>query len=110
MHRLMADTLDRVVADIRQIQADAATSGTHPRPRWPMIVLRSPKGWTGPKMVDGLKVEGTFRAHQVPILVDAKHPSHVAELETWMRSYRAEEPFDERGPSHSGACRPGTEG
>ena len=62
-----------------------------------MIVLRSPKGWTGPKMVDGLKVEGTFRAHQVPILVDAAHPGHVAELESWMRSYRAEELFDAQG-------------
>ena len=67
------------------------------RPRWPMIVLRSPKGWTGPKMVDGLKVEGTFRAHQVPLLVDAAHPEHVAQLESWMRSYKAEELFDGNG-------------
>ncbi len=97
MHRLMADTLDRVIADIRRIQADASTSGARPRPRWPMIVLRSPKGWTGPKMVDGLKNEGTFRSHQVPILVDAQHPGHVAELESWMRSYKAEELFDAGG-------------
>ncbi len=62
-----------------------------------MIVLRSPKGWTGPKVVDGLPVEGTFRSHQVPLLVDAEHPEHVAQLEGWMRSYRPEELFDEAG-------------
>ena len=67
------------------------------RPRWPMIVLRSPKGWTGPKVVDGLQVEGTFRAHQVPLLVDAEHPEHVKQLESWMKSYKAEELFDENG-------------
>ena len=97
MHRLMADTLDRAIADIRRIQHDARSAGVTTRPRWPVIVLRSPKGWTGPKMVDGLKVEGTFRAHQVPILVDAAHPGHVAELESWMRSYRPEELFDGQG-------------
>jgi xylulose-5-phosphate/fructose-6-phosphate phosphoketolase len=97
MHRLMADTLDRAIADIRRIQHDARSAGVTARPRWPMIVLRSPKGWTGPKMVDGLKNEGTFRAHQVPILVDAAHPGHVADLESWMRSYRAEELFDTNG-------------
>jgi len=62
-----------------------------------MIVLRSPKGWTGPKVVDGLQVEGTFRAHQVPLLVDAEHPDHVKQLESWMKSYKAEELFDENG-------------
>ena len=62
-----------------------------------MIVLRSPKGWTGPKVVDGLQVEGTFRAHQVPLLVDAEHPEHVQQLESWMKSYKAEELFDENG-------------
>jgi len=62
-----------------------------------MIVLRSPKGWTGPKVVDGLPCEGTFRAHQVPLLVDADHPQHVAQLETWMKSYKAEELFDANG-------------
>ena len=67
------------------------------RPRWPMIVLRSPKGWTGPKVVDGLQIEGTFRAHQVPLLVDAEHPDHVEQLESWMKSYKAEELFDENG-------------
>ena len=67
------------------------------RPRWPMIVLNSPKGWTGPKMVDGLHVEGTFRAHQVPLLVDAKHPEHLQQLESWMKSYKPEELFEENG-------------
>jgi len=62
-----------------------------------MIVLKSPKGWTGPKVVDGLKVEGTFRAHQVPLLVDAEHPEHVQQLESWMKSYKAEELFDATG-------------
>ena len=62
-----------------------------------MIILRSPKGWTGPKVVDGLQVEGTFRAHQVPLLVDPDHPEHVAQLEAWMKSYRAEELFDDNG-------------
>ena len=62
-----------------------------------MIVLRSPKGWTGPKVVDGLQIEGTFRAHQVPLLVDADHPDHVEQLESWMKSYKAEELFDEHG-------------
>jgi len=74
MHRLMAETLDQVIDDIQLFQRTARTSGTTTRPRWPMIVLRSPKGWTGPKVIDGLKIEGTFRAHQVPILVDPAHP------------------------------------
>ncbi len=97
MHQLMAATLDQVVDAIAGIQQDARSGGTSGRPRWPMIVLRSPKGWTGPKSVDGLKVEGTFRAHQVPLLVDAAHPEHVAQLESWMRSYKADELFDETG-------------
>jgi xylulose-5-phosphate/fructose-6-phosphate phosphoketolase len=97
MHRLMADTLDQAIDDIRQAQHAARSSGQPSRPRWPMIVLRSPKGWTGPKVIDGLKIEGTFRAHQVPILVDPAHPGHVADLESWMRSYRAEELFDGNG-------------
>ena len=97
MHRLMATTLDHVVADIHAIQHNARSGEDESRPRWPMIVLRSPKGWTGPKVVDGLKVEGTFRAHQVPLLVDAAHPDHVAQLESWMRSYKPEELFDETG-------------
>ena len=67
------------------------------RPRWPMIVLNSPKGWTGPKEVDGVQIEGTFRAHQVPILVDPGHPDHFKLLENWMKSYKPEELFDESG-------------
>jgi xylulose-5-phosphate/fructose-6-phosphate phosphoketolase len=97
MHALMADTLDRVIDDIQEVQRKARMSDRPARPRWPMIVLRSPKGWTGPKVIDGLKIEGTFRAHQVPILVDAAHPDHVADLEGWMRSYRPEELFDAAG-------------
>ena len=97
MHVLMAATLERAIEDIRDIRQQARTGTTLVHPRWPMIVLRSPKGWTGPKTVDGLKVEGTFRAHQVPLLVDRAHPEHVAQLESWMRSYRPEELFDGQG-------------
>ena len=97
MHKLMAETVERAVCEIREIHDNARASHNASRPRWPMIVLRSPKGWTGPKELDGLKIEGTFRAHQVPILVSAAHPDHVAPLESWMRSYRAEELFDEEG-------------
>ena len=97
MHQLMAATLDEAIEDVRRIQAVARESGDTTRPRWPMIVLRSPKGWTGPKVVDGLKVEGTFRAHQVPLLVDREHPEHLQQLETWMKSYRPEELFEEDG-------------
>jgi xylulose-5-phosphate/fructose-6-phosphate phosphoketolase len=97
MHRLMADTVDVVIEEIRRIQKDAREGDATVRPRWPMIVLNSPKGWTGPKSVDGLKVEGTFRSHQVPLHVDAEHPDHLAQLESWMRSYRPEELFDDNG-------------
>ena len=97
MHQLMAAALDRAVERIVEIQEAARRGGDAVRPRWPMIVLRSPKGWTGPKIVDGLKVEGTFRSHQVPLLVDAEHPGHLAQLESWMRSYRPAELFDEDG-------------
>ncbi|MDJ0313598.1 phosphoketolase family protein [Arthrobacter sp. H35-D1] len=97
MHQLMAGVLDSAVADIRTIQSDARDGGSTTRPRWPMIVLRSPKGWTGPQVVDGLKVEGTFRSHQVPLLVDEGHPGHVNQLEQWMRSYKPEELFDADG-------------
>jgi xylulose-5-phosphate/fructose-6-phosphate phosphoketolase len=97
MHRLMAETLERVVEDIKRIQKHARGTDEAARPHWPMIVLQSPKGWTGPKVVDGLQIEGTFRAHQVPILVDPAHPDHVALLETWMKSYKAEELFDDNG-------------
>jgi xylulose-5-phosphate/fructose-6-phosphate phosphoketolase len=99
MHQLMAATLDTAVEQIKEIQQGARSrkSSTFKRPRWPMIVLKSPKGWTGPKEVDGVQNEGTFRAHQIPILVDAAHPGHLKLLEEWLRSYRPEELFDESG-------------
>ncbi len=97
MHEAMAKTLDRAIDDIRSIQSNARSHNDTTRPRWPMIVLKSPKGWTGPEVVDGLQIEGTFRSHQVPILVDPAHPEHVAQLESWMKSYRPEELFDESG-------------
>jgi xylulose-5-phosphate/fructose-6-phosphate phosphoketolase len=98
MHQLMAETLDQVLVDVRAIQQRARDgSPTTERPRWPMIVLRTPKGWTGPGEVDGVQVEGTFRAHQVPLAQLAERPEHLAELEAWMRSYRPEELFDSSG-------------
>ena len=97
MHPLMAATLDRVVAKIRHIQQDAREHGNQNRPCWPMIVLQTPKGWTGPKIVDGLAVEGTFRSHQVPIADPATNPEHLKQLEEWLRSYRPNELFDEAG-------------
>jgi xylulose-5-phosphate/fructose-6-phosphate phosphoketolase len=97
MHQLMAATLDKAIAAIKRIQTHARDKDDAARPRWPMIVLRSPKGWTGPKDVDGLQNEGTFRSHQVPILVDAAHPDHDALLESWMKSYKPEELFDDNG-------------
>ncbi|WP_426174451.1 phosphoketolase family protein [Massilia sp. TWR1-2-2] len=96
MHRLMADTLDLVVQRIGAIQRDARANGFTDRPRWPMIVLRSPKGWTGPQTVDGKPSEGTFRAHQVPI-ADMHKPGHLALLEQWMHSYAPHELFDAAG-------------
>jgi xylulose-5-phosphate/fructose-6-phosphate phosphoketolase len=96
MHQLMAETLDNIVAEIRQIQADARGKGFTKRPRWPMIILRTPKGWTGPKEVDGQPIEGTFRAHQVP-MGDMSRPEHIKILEKWMKSYKPEELFDENG-------------
>jgi xylulose-5-phosphate/fructose-6-phosphate phosphoketolase len=97
MHQLMAAALDEAIAGVRRIQAHARETGDATRPRWPMIVLKSPKGWTGPKVVDGLQVEGTFRSHQVPLLVDSDHLEHVGQLESWMKSYRPEELFDADG-------------
>ena len=97
VHQIMAGTLDRVIADIREIQNEARTHGFQERRIWPMIVLRTPKGWTGPKEVDGLKIEGTFRAHQVPLAELATKPEHIGLLEDWMKSYRPEELFDEHG-------------
>ncbi|MFA6229283.1 MAG: phosphoketolase family protein [Rhodanobacter sp.] len=98
MHEAMASALDLAVEKIRGIQRDARDQGNSERPRWPMIVLRSPKGWTGPKMVDGLPVEGTFHAHQIPIAVSASAPpEHLRQLEDWLKSYRPEELFDASG-------------
>ena len=97
MHQLMAATLDRVVGEIRRIQSDARSKGVTGRPRWPAIVLQTPKGWTGPKIVDGKPVEGTYRAHQVPLAEVRTNPAHLKQLEEWMRSYRPEELFDAAG-------------
>ena len=98
MHEAMAATLDTVVEAIRKIQQDARDSGRNSeRPRWPMIVLDSPKGWTGPKTIDGQKVEGTFRSHQVPLSDPATHPEHLERLEEWLKSYRPQELFDAQG-------------
>jgi len=97
MHEAMAATLDTVVEQIRKIQHNARINGDLTRPRWPMIVLKSPKGWTGPKWVDGLQIEGTFRAHQIPLAVDEEHPEHLPMLEDWMKSYRPEELFNAQG-------------
>jgi xylulose-5-phosphate/fructose-6-phosphate phosphoketolase len=96
MHQLMAEALDQALAAIQAIQHEARTNGFTARPRWPMIVLRSPKGWTGPAEVDGRPTEGTFRSHQVP-MGDMRHPGHVQVLETWLKSYRPDELFDATG-------------
>jgi xylulose-5-phosphate/fructose-6-phosphate phosphoketolase len=100
MHQLMAATLDTVVAEIQCIQNDARANGFETRPSWPMIILRSPKGWTGPKVIDGKPTEGTFRSHQVP-MGDMSHPGHVKVLEKWMQSYRPQELFDQAGKLRS---------
>ncbi|MBV6389915.1 MAG: Xylulose-5-phosphate phosphoketolase [Nitrosomonas europaea] len=97
MHQLMAGTLDQVLAEIRSIQTRARLDGVTQYPRWPMIILRTPKGWTGPATVDGLKTEGSWRSHQVPLSELAKKPEHIQQLEAWLRSYRPEELFDTQG-------------
>lgn len=97
MHEAMATTLDNAVEEIKRIQHEARISGSLIRPRWPMIVLNSLKGWTGPEWIDGLQIEGTFRAHQVPISDPATHPGHLKLLEDWLKSYRPKELFDEEG-------------
>jgi xylulose-5-phosphate/fructose-6-phosphate phosphoketolase len=97
MHALMAETLDTILDEIARIQRDAREHGVTERPRWPMIVLRTPKGWTGPKSVDGKPTEGSFRSHQVPLSGLAENPEHLRMLEEWMQSYRPRELFDERG-------------
>ena len=96
MHQKMAQAMETAVNEIAAIQKDARENGNLTRPNWPMIVLRSPKGWTGPKTVDGKKTEGSWRSHQVPI-ADMNTPEHVAQLEEWMKSYKAEELFDDTG-------------
>jgi len=117
MHNDMAAALDSAIAAIRSIQREARTGrgqeaaiterdgAGRPRPRWPMIVLRSPKGWTGPAEVDGLPVEGTWRAHQVPLAEVRTNPAHLRQLEEWMRSYRPGELFDAKGRPHPTAGR-----
>src|ERR1044072_8701661 len=100
MHEKMAETLDKVAAEIKAIQEQARGNQSVRRPRWPMIILRTPKGWTGPKEVDGEKVEGTWRAHQVP-LGNMQSTQHRTALEQWMKGSRPEELFDD-----SGALRP----
>jgi xylulose-5-phosphate/fructose-6-phosphate phosphoketolase len=97
MHQLMAGTLDTVIAEIRSIQHMARLQGVTERPVWPMIILRTPKGWTGPRVVDGKPVEDTWRAHQVPLAELDTKPEHLRQLEEWMKSYRAEELFDRSG-------------
>ncbi|MEU4474353.1 phosphoketolase family protein [Micromonospora sp. NPDC023888] len=97
VHRTLAATMDRALDEIAEIQRRARSGGVVDRPRWPMIILRTPKGWTGPNEVDGLQVEGTYRAHQVPLSGVRDNPAHLAELERWLRSYQPEELFDATG-------------
>ncbi len=97
MHQLMAEIMDEVIESIKQIHDNARIKNDNTRPRWPMIVLKSPKGWTGPKEVDGIKNEGSFRSHQIPLLANAEHPNHLELLENWMKSYKPEELFDKSG-------------
>ncbi|MEV2241206.1 phosphoketolase family protein [Micromonospora sp. NPDC049891] len=97
VHQTLAATLDRALDEIAEIQRRARSGATVERPRWPMIVLRTPKGWTGPRDVDGKRVEGTYRAHQVPLSQVRSNPEHLAELERWLRSYRPQELFDATG-------------
>jgi len=96
VHQLLATALDRIIGEIKVIQHNARTKGFRERSQWPMIILRTPKGWTGPKTVDGKQVEGTFRAHQVP-MGDMDKPGHIKILERWMKSYRPEKLFDQTG-------------
>ncbi|HKW75642.1 MAG TPA: phosphoketolase family protein [Terriglobales bacterium] len=97
MHQLMAATMDAVIIEIRKIQQEWRQNGATDRPRWPVIILQSPKGWTGPKVVDGQPVEGTWRSHQVPVADLAQKPEHLKILENWMRSYKPETLFDSNG-------------
>ncbi len=97
LHQRMAAIMDQVIAEIKAIQTDVRTNGLKERPVWPMIIMRTPKGWTGPKVVDGLMIEGCFRSHQVPVSQTRTNPEHLRILEEWMRSYKPEELFDENG-------------
>jgi xylulose-5-phosphate/fructose-6-phosphate phosphoketolase len=97
VHQQLAATLDKIIIEIKEIQTEARTNGFTKRPQWPMIVFKTPKGWTGPKEVDGLKVEGTWRSHQVPLAELATKPEHVKLLEQWMKSYKPEELFNAKG-------------
>jgi xylulose-5-phosphate/fructose-6-phosphate phosphoketolase len=97
LHPVMAATLDQAIGEIRQIQGEARSKGLTERPVWPMVILRTPKGWTGPKVVDGLPVEGSFRSHQVPLAQLASRPDHLRKLGQWMRSYKPQELFDRGG-------------
>ncbi|MBA3722190.1 MAG: phosphoketolase family protein [Parachlamydiaceae bacterium] len=97
MHQQMADTLDKVISEIKEIQKNARSKGIPDRPRWPMIILQTPKGWTGPKFVDGKPVEGTWRSHQVPFSDFNSNPTRLKLLEEWMKSYKPEELFDQNG-------------
>ena len=102
IHEEMAGTLDTIVEEIRKIKEHAALHNDTTRPMWPMIVLKTPKGWTGPKVVEEKIVEGTFRAHQVPVMVDKEHSSNLSILEDWLKSYRPWELFDENGTLKKG--------
>ena len=97
VHQLLATTLDIIIDEIKEIQNEARANGFTKRPKWPMIIFSTPKGWTGPKEVDGIKIEGTWRSHQVPLSALAEKPAHVQLLEQWMKSYKPEELFDESG-------------
>jgi xylulose-5-phosphate/fructose-6-phosphate phosphoketolase len=97
MHQLMAAKLDEAMDEIKRIQTNARDNNDTTRPRWPMIILDSPKGWTGPKIVDGHQIENNFRSHQVPLLVDEAHPENLETLEQWLKSYKPEELFDDKG-------------
>ncbi len=97
MHREMAQTLDRMIVRIRELQSRARSGEAHERPRWPMLVLSTPKGWTGPDVVDGQPVEGSWRSHQVPLAKLAEKPEHLRQLEEWMQSYRPQELFTAEG-------------
>lgn len=97
MHQIMAQTMDKVIEEIKAIKKNTAENSDAERPVWPMIILKSPKGWTGPKFVDGIPIEGTFHAHQVPITDPKTNPEHLQQLEGWLKSYKPEELFNEKG-------------